>query len=97
MERIINRVKIFANKNNESLSLKNKVIAYLAKYHFEVVEENYDLGIAIGGDGSFLRMLKQTNFNSQAYYVGINSGTLGFLQEIKVLCQIVLVNNKFDK
>lgn len=83
MERIINRVKIFANKNNESLSLKNKVITYLAKYHFEVVEENYDLGIAIGGDGSFLRMLKQTNFNSQAYYVGINSGTLGFLQEIK--------------
>lgn len=83
MERIINRVKIFANKNNESLSLKNKVIAYLAKYHFEVVEENYDLGIAIGGDGSFLRMLKQTNFNSQTYYVGINSGTLGFLQEIK--------------
>ena len=83
MERIINRVKIFANKNNESLSLKNKVITYLAKYHFEVVEENYDLGIAIGGDGSFLRMLKQTNFNGQAYYVGINSGTLGFLQEIK--------------
>lgn len=83
MERIINKVKIFANKNEDSLILKNKVIEILKKYHFEVVEDDYDLGIAIGGDGSFLRMLKQIGFNSNVYYVGINSGTLGFLQEIK--------------
>lgn len=83
MKRIINRVKIFPNKNEESLILKSKVIDILKKYHFEVVEEDYDLGIAIGGDGSFLHMLKQTKFNSNVYYVGINSGTLGFLQEIK--------------
>ena len=83
MNRIINKIKIFANKNEESLALKSKVVEILEKYHFEVVEEDYDLGIAIGGDGSFLRMLKQTCFNSSVYYVGINSGTLGFLQEIK--------------
>ena len=39
---------------------------------------------AIGGDGSFLRMIKSSNFNSKPLYVGINSGTLGFLQEVKV-------------
>ncbi len=83
MERIINRVKIFANQNEESLELKEKVTSYLEKYHFEIVEENFELAIAIGGDGSFLRMLRNLHFNSQVYYVGVNSGTLGFLQEIK--------------
>ena len=39
--------------------------------------------IAIGGDGSFLKMVKQANFNSNPYYIGVNTGTLGFLQEIK--------------
>ncbi len=83
MERTINKVKIFANQNEESLAIKKKVEEYLQKYHFEMVEEHFDLAIAIGGDGSFLRMLRKLNFDSNIYYVGINSGTLGFLQEIK--------------
>ena len=45
---------------------------------------NYDLAISIGGDGSFLRMVKDTKFNENIYYIGINSGTLGFLQEIDI-------------
>ena len=44
----------------------------------------YDLAISIGGDGSFLRMVKETKFNPNIYYIGINSGTLGFLQEIDI-------------
>lgn len=83
MDRIINKVKLFANQNEESLQLKKKIQRDLEKYHFEVVEEDYDLAIAIGGDGSFLRMMCKTGFNSNIYYVGVNSGTLGFLQEIK--------------
>lgn len=81
--RKINKVKIFANENEVSYKIKLKLIEELEKYNFEVVDENYDLAIAIGGDGSFLRMVNNTNFNSDIYYVGINTGTLGFLQEIK--------------
>lgn len=81
--RKINKVKIFANENEVSYKIKLKLIEELEKYNFEIVEENYDLAIAIGGDGSFLRMVNNTNFNSDIYYVGINTGTLGFLQEIK--------------
>ena len=55
----------------------------MVNYKFNLVDYNYDLAIAIGGDGSFLRMVKSNNFNSDIYYVGINAGTLGFLQEIK--------------
>ena len=83
MERTINRIKLFVNENEESLTLKRKVEDCFQKYHFEIVEEDYDLAVAIGGDGAFLRMMHKTDFNSKIYYVGINSGTLGFLQEIK--------------
>lgn len=83
MNRIINRVKLFCNNNDKSKNTYELTIELLDRYHFEIVEDDYDLAIAIGGDGSFLRMIKQTSFNSNVYYVGINSGTLGFLQEIK--------------
>ena len=81
--RKINKIRIFANENEESYKIKLKLQGVLEKYKFEVVEEDYDLAIAIGGDGSFLRMVNGTNFNSDIYYVGINTGTLGFLQEIR--------------
>ena len=40
------------------------------------------LAIAIGGDGSFIRMVKDCNFDEDIYYLGVNTGTLGFAQEI---------------
>ena len=80
--RKINKVKIFNNDNYESIKIKNELTVILSKYKFNIVENDYDLAIAIGGDGSFLRMVKATNFDSDILYVGINTGTLGFLQEI---------------
>ncbi|MDD4036496.1 MAG: NAD(+)/NADH kinase [Bacilli bacterium] len=80
---MVRKVWLFPNDNKKSLeiseSIKNKLIA-----NGYAIDENYDLAIAIGGDGAFLRMVRKTNFNSDAYYVGINTGTLGFLQEIKI-------------
>ena len=78
----IKRIKIFANKNDKSLSLKDEVANKLIENDFEIVDNNFDLGIAIGGDGSFLRMIKDNNFDSDTYYIGINAGTLGFAQEL---------------
>ena len=80
----IKRIKIFANKNDKSLSLKDEVANKLIENDFEIVDNNFDLGIAIGGDGSFLRMIKDNNFDSDTYYIGINAGTLGFAQEVEI-------------
>lgn len=80
----INRVKLFVNDNNKSRDVENKVIEALLRHNFLIVEDNYDLGIAIGGDGSFLRMIRESNFNSEIFYVGINAGTLGFAQDVSV-------------
>lgn len=79
----IERVKLFPNDNLKSKDIELKLKKNLEDNGILVCEEDYDLAVAIGGDGSFLRMLKQNNFNSDIYYIGVNTGTLGFLQEIK--------------
>ncbi len=80
---MIKSIRLFINHNEESIALGKVVRDTFINSGFIINEDNYDLGIAIGGDGSFLRMVKTTKFDSNPYYVGINSGTLGFLQEVK--------------
>ena len=78
----IKRIKLFVNNNLKSLKIAELVKAKLKDKGFKIVSKNFDLAIAIGGDGSFLRMVKENNFDSKCYYIGINTGTLGFAQEI---------------
>lgn len=80
----IKKVKLFINDNLKSNRVAKEVKEKLSKNKFVIVEEGYDLAIAIGGDGSFLRMVKNASFNNKCYYVGINAGTLGFAQEVSV-------------
>lgn len=82
MKRLVNRVKISANDNVRSNNIKRELESKLISNNYELVSENYDLCIAIGGDGAFIRMLKSENFNENVYYIGINTGTLGFAQEV---------------
>lgn len=79
-----NNVKIFYNNNDKSINTFNEVKDKLIKNGFNIVENDYNIAIAIGGDGSFLRMVKETNFKSDVLYLGINTGTLGFAQEIHI-------------
>ena len=78
----MNKVKLFVNNNIKSKKVEKEVIESLEKHHFKIVEEDYEVAIAIGGDGAFLRMVKEANFNKDVLFVGINAGTLGFAQEI---------------
>ncbi len=84
MERRINRVKLFVNDNEKSQIVAKDLEIELVKYGFKMVNKGFDLAISVGGDGSFIRMVKETNFNDKIYYIGVNSGTLGFLQEIDI-------------
>ena len=80
----INKVKLFINNNLKSRKAAEEIKKELINNKFQLVEEDFDLGIAVGGDGSFLRMVTNSNFNSECYYVGINAGTLGFAQDISI-------------
>ena len=79
----IKKVRIFANDNEKSKEIRSKTMELLRENGFEIVDnEDFDLGIAIGGDGSFLRMVNESKFKEDALYVGINAGTLGFAQDV---------------
>ena len=80
----ISKVKLFINNNLKSRKAAEEIKKELINNKFQLVEEDFDLGIAVGGDGSFLRMVTNSNFNSECYYVGINAGTLGFAQDISL-------------
>ena len=62
--RSINKVKLFSNHTGYSKPIEEELLKLLQEYNFEI-SDDFDLGIAIGGDGSFLQMVKQTNFNCQ--------------------------------
>lgn len=80
----VKKIKIFSNNNDKSKEIYEITKNKLKDNGFELTDDNFDLGIAIGGDGSFLRMVKKCNFNQNILYVGINSGTLGFAQEVGI-------------
>lgn len=81
---MIKNIRLFPNNNLKSMGMFNLVRDKFVSRGFVISDDNFDLGIAIGGDGSFLRMVKSTDFASSVYYIGVNTGTLGFLQEVKV-------------
>lgn len=95
----IKKFRLFVNDNDKSREVADIVNSKLCEADFKSVKKDYDLAIAIGGDGSFLRMVKATNFNSNVLYIGINAGTLGFAQEVSIeeIDKFVdeLKNNKF--
>ena len=81
----IHKVRLFVNNNLKSRQAEKIVREEVLKEGIQITEEeDFDLGIAIGGDGSFLRMVNETNFKSNCLYVGINAGTLGFAQDISI-------------
>lgn len=79
--RIIN---VISNKNLESkrtskeLAEKLTAKGFTVKYQYDV---NAELNICVGGDGSFLRAIHRNKFPTIPF-VGINTGHLGFFQEI---------------
>ena len=84
MSRVINKIKIFTKNNDKSndiaIILKDKLLSN----NFIISESDFDLAISIGGDGTFLKMVLESNYNSNAFYIGINSGNLGFLEDLDI-------------
>ena len=80
----MNRIKIISNKSEKTRLLKKNLYRLINKYDFIIDNKRPELIIAIGGDGTFLKSLKETYYNQNLYYIGINTGTLGFLQDITI-------------
>lgn len=81
-----NVINIFRNKSKFSKSIFFKTKDILEDYGFEVsssFNNNAILNLVIGGDGTFLKAVHDTNFTNIPF-IGINTGHLGFYQEVEV-------------
>lgn len=79
-----NVINISANHDNYTLEIKNRLIEILKSHgysYYDGFSNEAELNITIGGDGAFLRGVRESNF-SNTPFVGINTGTLGFYPEI---------------
>lgn len=77
-------INIISNRNYESRKTKLRLMDELERNGFYCTEDynkNAELNICIGGDGAFLRSIHRNKFPSIPF-VGINTGHLGFFQEI---------------
>lgn len=82
---MIKRIKLYVNNNDKSIKNAKIVKDKFTHHGYIIDDKKYDLAVAVGGDGAFLRMVHSNNFDSNLYYVGVNSGTLGFAQEINLI------------
>ena len=78
------KIFISSNPTDKSLAVKKSLIQKLLRNDFIIEDEikkDTDLIIAIGGDGSFITTIHEYKYPEIAI-VGINTGHLGFLQDI---------------
>ena len=100
---MIKSIKIFPNNNDISMNTAKILETEFLKKGFILKDDSFDLGIAVGGDGSFLRMVKGTDFDSNPFYIGVNTGTLGFMQEVhpskidEIICEILEKKYKINE
>lgn len=77
-------INIISNQHPYSLEtatvLKKKLLAKKFTVN-DIFNANADLTVVVGGDGSFLRAVHNSKFSSIPF-IGINTGNLGFFQEI---------------
>ncbi|WBW50216.1 NAD(+)/NADH kinase [Peptoniphilus equinus] len=80
-EKIIN---IVSNSNYDSRRTTSKLIQLLLDAGYTPTtkfSDEAELTVCIGGDGSFIKAVHKNNF-SDIPFVGVNTGHLGFFQEI---------------
>lgn len=78
-------INILSNHQNESRKIAFLLTESLTKHGFRVqttYSEQAELNICIGGDGAFIHAIHQHDFPNIPF-VGINTGHLGFFQEIQ--------------
>lgn len=73
------KITVFTSPNRDDREIKNTVIGKFIEAGFTYDEENPDLVVYLGGDGTFLRSVNHyVNILDKVKFVGICIGTLGF-------------------
>lgn len=92
------KINIISNRNIESRKTTAKLKELLSQRGFQASEkydEDAELNICVGGDGSFLKAVHRYKF-PKIPFIGINTGNLGFFQEIKTFEIQEFINKYID-
>ncbi len=74
---------LIVSKKEKSQNVANTFRDLFARLPTPIPEsDNGDLIIAVGGDGTFLDAVSTANFDNKKVFAGVNTGTLGFMQNI---------------
>lgn len=79
-------INLYQNDNEKSKTISALIQDKFIQQGFQIsfdAEPNAELNLCIGGDGAFLRAVHKSKF-SPIPFVGINTGHLGFYQEILI-------------
>lgn len=75
------RILIHSNRKKESLEVKQKLWTLLKKNGFILTKDRPQIILSIGGDGTMLSAIRKYR-SLKIPFLGINTGTLGFLPSI---------------
>lgn len=74
---------VFVNRGDiNSQNLEKELIKELTDSNFEINDDNPDIVISLGGDGTFLRAVTQY-FDVDPLFININTGNFGYLCEFQ--------------
>lgn len=76
------RILIHHNYKRESMAVKAKLLVLMAERGFQSVDEDPDVIVAIGGDGTMLSAVRDHR-SKRTPFIGINTGSLGFLPNVR--------------
>ncbi len=74
-------ILIHHNYKKETIKIKDCLIKLLNDEQINIVTKKPDLVVSIGGDGTMLNAIRK-HFDAQVPFIGINTGSLGFLPTI---------------
>lgn len=78
------KLGIFIKESQTSLRIKDEVIKCATSRGYTLDDENPDVVIFIGGDGTFLKCVhKYINQLNEIEFIGINNGKVGFFFEYR--------------
>ncbi|MGM0379959.1 MAG: NAD(+)/NADH kinase [Bacillota bacterium] len=75
------RIYIHSNDKINSVKIKEKLISMIKSSSLELVNTEPDVIVVIGGDGTMLSAIKKFKYRNIPF-LGINTGTLGFLPSL---------------
>lgn len=76
------RLLIHHNYKKDSMAVKARLLELMHQRGFQSVDDHPDVIVAIGGDGTMLSAVRDHR-NKKVPFIGINTGSLGFLPNVR--------------